>query len=70
MVKDIALQYSLWIYGLFASMIGSSFVYLDKKKTNKETCKAVHMAVDQRLESMDGKLDKLIDMHLNGNKKS
>jgi hypothetical protein len=67
-MKDLFLEYSLWIYGLFAAMLGGGFMLLNNGKQSKETCQAVHKAVDERLQSMDSKLDKLLDIHLNGKK--
>lgn len=67
-MKTWVLEYSLWVYGLIFALMGSGFILLENKKGNKETCAATHKAVDQRLESMDKKLDKLLDLHLNGTK--
>jgi len=62
-------EYALWIYGLFATMIGGSFLFMDKKKQDKAVCKVLHESFDKQLDKIDKKLDQLIDIHLNGVKR-
>jgi hypothetical protein len=71
MMKTWALEMSLWLYGLMFSMIGGSFVYLSNQKQDKGLCEKIHNGTDQRIGSVDKKidyviekLDKLYDLHL------
>jgi hypothetical protein len=70
-MKTWAIDMALWIYGLLFSMIGGVFVYLGNQKQDKIVCGKVHEATDKRFESVDkkmdymiDKLDKLYDLHL------